>query len=266
MEMKNARRGETQKNNNAVHKNCHSRGMLSGISLIPSRCSDLIKVNALCYNNREAGDPQLRPLGMTSLFNTPLPRFAVLSPQGGQKPARGFTLIELLVVVLIIGLLAAVALPQYNKAVKKAQGAEALNSLYALNQALSVYYLDHGTYLGADVDKLEVEIPESKTIRYAVGSDVSYESTSAKLQSGMLHSRITGSGTPAVVVNMLAPGKKFYLSAQWEANQKKPEIKCYDLEDKTESAVNCKSYFQVKCKLVFPGCTGPGCVSCYINK
>ena len=57
---------------------------------------------------------------------------------------KAFTLIELLVVVLIIGILAAIALPQYEKAVEKSRAAEALQTLKYLKQMGDVYLLEHG--------------------------------------------------------------------------------------------------------------------------
>ena len=71
---------------------------------------------------------------------------------------RGFTLIELLVVVLIIGILASVALPQYQKAVDKSRFSNLMAITNALAQANEVYYLANGEY-ATDFEELSVDIP-----------------------------------------------------------------------------------------------------------
>lgn len=57
---------------------------------------------------------------------------------------KGFTLIELLVVVLIIGILSAVAMPQYTLAVEKARSAEAFQTMKAIANAVELYSLQNG--------------------------------------------------------------------------------------------------------------------------
>ena len=61
------------------------------------------------------------------------------------KNKKGFTLIEMLVVVLIIGILAAIALPQYRKAVEKARATEAFINLSSLEKAIDLWKLTNGT-------------------------------------------------------------------------------------------------------------------------
>lgn len=59
---------------------------------------------------------------------------------------KGFTLIELLVVVLIVGILSALALPQYQRAVERSRAAEGITLLRSLMTAQKIFYLANGTY------------------------------------------------------------------------------------------------------------------------
>jgi len=63
-----------------------------------------------------------------------------------RRKARGFTLIELLVVIAIIGILAAVAVGNYQRSIRKAQEAALMHNLYTMRQAIYHYFYDKGKY------------------------------------------------------------------------------------------------------------------------
>ena len=106
---------------------------------------------------RKSGKPRLF-IWVAHLGSDNTAVFVIPGPKNGETMGKGFTLIELLVVVLIIGILAAVAVPQYQKATEKAKATEAITLLKALVQAVEEYYLINGTY-PMQFEELVVSVP-----------------------------------------------------------------------------------------------------------
>ena len=130
-----------------------------------------------------------------------------------QKNAA-FTLIELLVVVLIIGILAAVALPQYTKAVARSRASEAFINGAALVQALQRYFMANGQYT-TDLTLLDMQVQDSDSYRYIPSN---HDNSGEEGSYYRLHVVSQKSGLPSFEFS-LQSGKVWCLASQKDSMQ-----------------------------------------------
>ena len=94
---------------------------------------------------------------------------------------KGFTLLEVLIVVIIIGILAAIALPQYTATIEKSKSAEAATNVGSIRTALDRYWYQNGA-VTTTIDNLDIDNPNSVTNKlyaYSIADDGTTSTTRA---------------------------------------------------------------------------------------
>ena len=133
--------------------------------------------------------------------------------KGTRRADSGFTLIELLVVVLIIGILAAIAVPQYFAVIEKGHVAEATACIDPIKSSMLRYQLSSGSY----TDALDVTQPPGGPVaanpldtacqgmKYfggrTFGSPTTYTITMTR--NGTSYSTTSGAGSPNYTVSFV---------------------------------------------------------------
>jgi len=95
---------------------------------------------------------------------------------------KGFTLLEVLIVVIIIGILVAIALPQYTTTLEKSKSAEAVTNVGSLKAAVDRYWYQNNETdpTNTDPDKLDIDNPNNvvgKLYTYSISANTSSATT-----------------------------------------------------------------------------------------
>jgi type IV pilus assembly protein PilA len=116
---------------------------------------------------------------------------------------KGFTLVEIMIVVVIIGLLAAMAIPAFQKVRQNSQDKTIINNLRQLNAAAQQYFLEHGVVSVASSALVGTDSTEKyiKSINAVRGESYSSPITAVQTQLGLLNDPNNPSGTNDLYYN-----------------------------------------------------------------
>lgn len=145
----------------------------------------------------------------------------------------GFTLVEMLVVVMILGILASVAIPNYMRSIEKSRATEAMNMVKSLNDAVYTYAAERNACPSAFY-KLLIEVPGEIS---SDGAEIRSEYFSYRLNAAQ-NAKIPATNCGGVVAARL-DGDVYYIWNPYGKSDSKRTLACYGESENAKKI--CKS-------------------------